>query len=115
MGLWHKSDNLQSVVSSFSKERKLAKTTCTTILTILSDHQIRKPNELHEHALIQPLLNGKPHKYLYHWLNYLRSKGFIKKVKSTEKLKSWYISSSGNPKTLIMEFLSTYAKPKEEV
>lgn len=114
LGLWHKSDDLQYIVSSFSKGRNVAKTICTMILTILRDHRIRKTNELHEHPLVQPLLKGKQRLYLYHRLYYLKSKGFIREVQTTQGSKSWYIPSSCDPKTLIMEFSSTYAKPRKK-
>ncbi len=115
LGLWHKSSNFESLITSYNikvgyarfKARKVSK----TILEILGDHQFRDTKELRNHPKLKFLLKGLYPGYLLNRLNYLYNKGFINQVKRKQILGRpyvWAIVKYNDSAELIKEFQKCY-------
>jgi hypothetical protein len=115
LGLWHKSNDLIMLVTSYDLDlgfaRQKAKEVCTIVIKILGDHQIRDTTELRSHLRLRPLLKNKYSDYLIHRLRFLQKKGFIHQVKKKQEQKKpylWVIPSLNDPAMLIDEFNNSY-------
>ncbi|MHA2175413.1 MAG: hypothetical protein ACXABI_11340 [Candidatus Hodarchaeales archaeon] len=117
LGLWHKHNDLQSVASSFSVERKLeqnhAKFLYTSILEILGDHNIYSTSDLRNHPRLQPFLQGVEEYILNRRLQTLsRNLSLIVEVlkhdKKSFRPKKWKIPFSKDSEELIQEFNKKY-------
>ncbi|MFX1282182.1 MAG: hypothetical protein ACFFB5_00945 [Promethearchaeota archaeon] len=115
LGLWHKHDELKTLVASYDLKtvyaREFAKKVCLTIIKILGDHKIRNTNELRFHSKLKTLLKGRHPDFLIQRLKYLHERGFIHQIKKGQRVTKpyvWVIPAFNDPKMLIKEYQNSY-------